>query len=196
MGEDHPRPSVPDGQARHPAPRSRVRRLQRPGLGCRCRGQSSRRRARDVTAPHARAHRMEHRGRTPRSDGVQHPGRVPRRRDRARGAEGGARHRCRQVARAAHLRACRRRDRALRRPSRERRRQGRGRRGGKGSGDPELRGHRVDHAPASREQLPPRARHRRQDRGDVRRQHRHVAVARADARCRDCTRATIPRSCS
>ncbi len=67
MGEDHPRPSVSDRQARHPTTRPRLRRLQRPGLGRRCRGQSSRRRARHVTAPHARAHRMEHRGRVRRA---------------------------------------------------------------------------------------------------------------------------------
>ena len=114
---------------------------------------------------------------------VQHPGRVPRRRDRARGAQGRARaspppsgSSGSRYARADAVTVLSDdlRDNVVAKVAAGR--------GGQGAGDPELRRHRLDHAAATREQLSPRARHRREDGGDVRGQHRHVAVARADAR--------------
>ena len=115
---------------------------------------------------------------------VQHPRRLPRRRHRARGDH----RRPRLIAAARWLErvsyaARRRRDRAVRRPARQRGRQDRR----PASGDKvRVIPNFVDTdaiRPRDRDDgLPARARHRRRDRGHVRRQRRLLAVARAAGR--------------
>ena len=80
----------------------------------------------------------------------------------------------------ASYRASRRGDRALRRPARQRGRQAPARPSGARSASSRTSSTPMPSGPLDRDDgVPPRARHRRRDRGDVRRQRRLLAVARA-----------------
>ena len=149
----------------------------------------ARRRAGHVAAAHPRPRGSGRRHRPSGAVGVQHPGRLPRRRRRARAAQGPPGDRGRQLARAHLLPALRRRHRAVRRPGRQRAHQDHvrprrraGRPGGReGPGHPELRRHRPHPPRRPRERLPGRVRPQRPQGRDVRRQRRLLPVARPRA---------------
>ena len=133
---------------------------------------------RDVATTHDGRHRTPRRLVPPRAAGLQHPGRVPRRRRHHRRDHQPRRDRRRPPARTAQLPPRRRGHRPVRRPARQRRHQVAERPGRRRADDPQLRRYRAHPTHRPDDALPGRARPRRRAGVAVRRQRRLLPVRR------------------